>query len=473
MPSTRLSWIMLLMIFAPCTFGQDRGGREQRQIELYQEALRSAADQLSVSPTDPTAVDVAALGQYALAQLGRAANPAATDARDRFASGLYKSADRFSRKLAETLTNDVGRWIGSSDEAVLVFLSLDRDTVFYAPSQLDARGERLARAISVLEQYDVSVLGRFNIETNEAARQVLEDATWVLDQERRLVERLATITSYERDMPGGVDVSSLPTLRDAIDDYIGTVAARERLVEESARERERREALERRREMAAQSERERIDIELRRRQQLGRLSQTILEREYDLQVVTAEQQIQQRDSWIARELSDLQRKKTELELELAKRDEQIQALRNEIDVLSAKSAVRELPAEVRGLVRLLTAAGTWKPESRSPRTLVPNASYGVDPQSHSLSALVSVGALDPTPEGVYALYAVMANGSTDRPRYGGSWQVPDGGYGPDWSGVDITAAINQDRPLYDRVKKVQDALRKWGEELVEAGLLKP
>jgi hypothetical protein len=108
MPSTRLSWIMLLMIFAPCTFGQDRGGREQRQIELYQEALRSAADQLSVSPTDPTAVDVAALGQYALAQLGRAANPAATDARDRFASGLYKSADRFSRKLAETLTNDVG-----------------------------------------------------------------------------------------------------------------------------------------------------------------------------------------------------------------------------------------------------------------------------------------------------------------------------------------------------------------------------
>jgi hypothetical protein len=266
MPSTRLSWIMLLMIFAPCTFGQDRGGREQRQIELYQEALRSAADQLSVSPTDPTAVDVAALGQYALAQLGRAANPAATDARDRFASGLYKSADRFSRKLAETLTNDVGRWIGSSDEAVLVFLSLDRDTVFYAPSQLDARGERLARAISVLEQYDVSVLGRFNIETNEAARQVLEDATWVLDQERRLVERLATITSYERDMPGGVDVSSLPTLRDAIDDYIGTVAARERLVEESARERERREALERRREMAAQSERERIDIELRRRQ---------------------------------------------------------------------------------------------------------------------------------------------------------------------------------------------------------------
>jgi hypothetical protein len=143
-------------------------------------------------------------------------------------------------------------------------------------------------------------------------------------------------------------------------------------------------------EMAAQSERERIDIELRRRQQLGRLSQTILEREYDLQVVTAEQQIQQRDSWIARELSDLQRKKTELELELAKRDEQIQALRNEIDVLSAKSAVRELPAEVRGLVRLLTAAGTWKPESRSPRTLVPNASYGVDP-AISLALCVGVG----------------------------------------------------------------------------------
>lgn len=464
-------WLILAAVPAAA---QNRTDRESKQYELYQQARQILQDRLSLSPTDPNATDIAALGEFALMQLGRPGDPEATDPRDRGSSGLYELAGNFSRNLANVLTSDTGRWIGTNDEAILVFLSLDRDTVFYAGTQLNARAKRLERASAILNEYDAAALGRFNIEANEAAKQVLEDSAWVLLQETKLEERSATIKSFERSVPRDVDVSGLPTLREAIDHYIGSIAARERAVEESARERERREALERRRDIAATDERERIDIELRRIRDLGRLSQTILERDYDLKELGLEQEISDREGDIARQINDLKREKTELELELASRDEQIQVLQDQIDVLSAKTAIREMPAEIRGLLRLLTAPGTWKPERLGHRRLRGDASYGIDPQPHSLDALTGAGALDEGFEGVYALYVVMANDKTDRPKYGGSWLIGySGGRDPSWEGVDIEAEIHRDRALYDRVKKVHDALREWGDELVAQKILMP
>jgi len=466
--------VMLLLACAATSFAQSTVEREQRQLDLYREALRHVENQLSLSSTDPAATDVAALGEYALAQLGRPGDPTASDPRDRFDTGLYKATDRYSRLLADTLGDDAGRWIGTNDEAVLVFLSLNRDAVLYGDAQLDARAMRLGEMTSVLRDYDAATLGAFDIESNDAAERILEDATWTLDRQEEVERRIATINRFRQQVPEGADVDDLPTLATAIEQYIGTIAARERLVEESAREKERIAALERRRDQAASTERERIETELRRTRELSGISLSILERDFDLRVAEQQRELANREADIARELAEIEREKSELELELAKRNEQIQQLEEQLNVYEAKVAVRELDPEVRGLVRLLSAPGTWKPVINNEQQLLADAHYGVEPQPHSLSALTAAGVLDKSPHGAYRLYVVLANRFNDRPSYSGSWPVD---YYMDkyvrLYGVDPEDLARTDTVLYSKMQEIQDALREYGDALVEEGLLRP
>ena len=99
---------------------------------------------------------------------------------------------------------------------------------------------------------------------------------------------------------------------------------------------------------------------------------------------------------------------------------------------------------------------------------------------HSMAALSACGALDPTDEGIYALYAVMANTVNDRPPMTPHWDMNYRAHAHDqffgWPGIDIRAQFSKNtyaRELYTTMKELQGFLREWQDELVATGVFRP
>lgn len=188
--------------------------------------------------------------------------------------------------------------------------------------------------------------------------------------------------------------------------------------------------------------------------------------ESDMRALKAEYERAQQ-TWRERE--------TELRRELAAREDELAKVRGRL-------TLRELPPDVKARVRILAAPGIWKPQFRKPSHLEGHESVARYPQeqAHSLSALAAVGALDEGPQGIYALYAVLvAKGDTKRPRFNEVFRIHNDPTQTFW--VDLT--LNEMRTEFDqtperkreyeRLVAIQTALREYGDEFVQSGVLEP
>ncbi|MCA9289470.1 MAG: hypothetical protein KDA05_12840, partial [Phycisphaerales bacterium] len=368
---------------------------EQRWIDSYQEARRLTRNMVSLPSADPGAADLAAMGEYVLGILGAPANPTAESPSDRQPSGLYRRVLQLQRRMAELRSNDVGRWVGATDKGVVSFVGLEQQVVIYAPIQLDVRRDGLQRAVQRLKEYDPAELGAFDPESSEAARQVVQDCQWVLGCETELSGREAALRQWEDALPSGVDVSSYPTLQQAVDSYLGELAAREAQADQEPRYTQRVEALQRRRDQAAADERARIDIELQSLETLQAVARQVLAVQWGQRILEIQQEQAQAEATLLRGQADLREENEHLRLELATREETIASLQQEVDNYRARVAIRELPPDVRGHLGVALSRGAWRPVLAGTKYLRGDDSTydSLDPQPYSLQDLHAVGAL--------------------------------------------------------------------------------
>jgi len=166
-------------------------------------------------------------------------------------------------------------------------------------------------------------------------------------------------------------------------------------------------------------------------------------------------------------------------MELDAPTEDCTRLKAEVEELRVRAALKDLTPEVKARVSILASPGYWKPEmdTESPNLLKADAVYGDGdtPQPHSLTALKAIGALDDSTRGAYALFTVLAiKHDKERPRHPRTFNLA---YHRGWpeKEEERQSQLTKDdgaRKDWQFVKEVQEALREYGEELVDAGLLK-
>jgi hypothetical protein len=202
---------------------------------------------------------------------------------------------------------------------------------------------------------------------------------------------------------------------------------------------------------------------------MSKLTHALLDAEFQVDVERQLSRLQRTEEKSALIAKDRSKRTAELELALQKADKSIKSLRDQVELMKREQKIKQLPPEVLGRVRILTTPGTWRPELIKSCEFSPRAVYETK-QPHSLSALAAAGCLDESPNGLWALYLVLAlPGDTERPRFRSPvWPV-----GYNWNPYGILQVLENNRYAHKTLKAIQQTLRRHGEDLVKLGHLKP
>jgi hypothetical protein len=260
-----------------------------------------------------------------------------------------------------------------------------------------------------------------------------------------------------------------PTLGTALKARLGLVLAQAYAKEQSMIEELEVRVAERRAKGVAEAHAEKLMLKLAQERKMSKLTHALLDAEFQVDVERQLSRLQRTEEKSALIAKDRSKRTAELELALQKADKSIKSLRDQVELMKREQKIKQLPPEVLGRVRILTTPGTWRPELIKSCEFSPRAVYETK-QPHSLSALAAAGCLDESPNGLWALYLVLAlPGDTERPRFRSPvWPV-----GYNWNPYGILQVLENNRYAHKTLKAIQQTLRRHGEDLVKLGHLKP
>ena len=259
---------------------------------------------------------------------------------------------------------------------------------------------------------------------------------------------------------------SVRGLRDR--DFVGTHAQPSRASVASRQRPELRYAAERAQGIA-EARAARIELELEQKRKMGTLPRGVIEAEFQIDVQRELGRMQQAEDEARRIAADRERRTAELRLELQRTKSQVLDLERAMQTIQTETKLKALPPEVVGRVRLLSAPGFWKPHFLAPCHMDGQARYdSLEPVPHSLAALTAAGCLDETPDGLWALYVVLANHHDDkRPRM----LLTGWPSGLAWDPSATLKRLQDNPAAYKTLREVQQTLRVHGEDLVALGYL--
>ena len=252
--------------------------------------------------------------------------------------------------------------------------------------------------------------------------------------------------------------------------FLRRVKTREALLNEVEREAAQ-EKTEKLAEVTRQIRKDELDTQLNRIKQLAEQEALLVDTLHQREIAELSKQYEEEIAAMKREQAEMLAK---LEAYAAATD----SIRKRAEV---KQTLRKLPSNARTMVALLSAKGTWKPIKESYNDCIlrgASSHYGLDPQSHSLTALAACGALEDTPNGIYTLYAVMAaHSDTLRPRMKGGFRLNhNSSINTMWLKKNMMEELNSGqsaRNMVTKIRGIQKLLRDYGKELVAEGLLEP
>lgn len=384
---------------------------------------------------------------------------------------LEKRHNSLTQWMQSLLSNEDGKRLALNPTAGMQFLAYQEQPVFRL-SDLTAKKELLQSLRSFLQQTG-----------QQSATGYVPDATrvgqaddmylWARDRLGRIAEIEAWLKSTLAEVDLDANVAEAPTLQQAIDAYLvrrhqlwvdemtaGRLAAEQAAapqIAENARVVELERALfdaERlRREAMQQLEKERIDFERR-----------IRDREVTLQeqLAAAKRDYEERLAEIARRnrVAEAERGRRDVQADVRAREIEENARRLDL-VAQCQSAV------VQRDLKPFLAEGLWQPGDRE-------LNARIDRKPMSLSALRSVGALNPDVQGLQALLAVANTVGSDRAGMEGvlieakryrhmDTDRPKWSYNREWT--KLTSEQVQE------VRRIQSLLIELGEVMAEEGML--
>lgn len=206
--------------------------------------------------------------------------------------------------------------------------------------------------------------------------------------------------------------------------------------------------------------------------------------------IAAEKLLQDQREKFELELAEVAARQAELEKQLAEKALEVDKVTAEKEKMTKELAlaqeVRKMPADAKALVRILAAPGFWAPgevELGGQGALFVNMGNDrydrLEAGPHSLTKIAASGALANDARGYLTLYMVLAApGDKDRPRFKGP--IPVKGSNRSFNvrvpTDQISSIFTQNEStqnLLKQLKKIQDVVRLYGDELVAEGMLAP
>ena len=388
--------------------------------------------------------------------------------------GLVQAAAELESRLEAVRTSDLmGRWLGTLSEATLAWMAFPERE--FTPSKIESMVDTIQAAKKVLDPlFQVEEGARTGSRTHRAVGEAEKVLALVERVREEQVRRAAFFARYETEWAAVPEseralFTDKPTLAVALKARLGRL-----LAEAHAREQATLEELElryaaERAQGVAEARAARIELEIEQKRKMGMLTRGVIEAEFQIDVQRELGRMQQAEDEARRLAAERERRTAELRIELQRTKSQVLDLERVMQTIQTETKLQELPPEVIGRVRLLSAPGFWRPHFLAPCHMDHQARYdALEPVPHSLAALTAVGCLDETPDGIWALYVVLSNLHDDkRPRMLLTGWPPGLAWDPN-----ATLKRLQDNPAaYKTLREVQQTLRVHGDDLVALGYL--
>jgi hypothetical protein len=388
--------------------------------------------------------------------------------------GLVQTVAELESRLDAVRNSDLmGRWLGTLSEATLAWMAFPERE--FAPSKIAAMVDTIQAAKNGLEplfqvEEGARTGSRIHLAVGEAEK-VLALGDRAREEQ---VRRAAFLARYEAEWATVPDAeratfSDKPTLAVALKARLGRLLAEAHAREQATiEEMELRYAAERAQGVAS-ARAARIELEIEQKRKMSMLTRGVIEAEFQIDVQRELGRLQHAEDAASRLAAERERRTAELRLELQRTKSQVLDLERAMQTIQTETKLKALPPEVIGRVRLLSARGFWKPHFHAPCDMDPAARYeSLEPVPHSLAALTASGCLDETPDGMWALYVVLAN-----PRDNKRPRMIIAGWPPhlSWDPNDTLRRLQDNPAAYKTLREVQQTLRVHGEDLVALGYL--
>lgn len=386
---------------------------------------------------------------------------------------LFESLERRHASLTEwmqsLLTNEDGKRLALNPSAGMQFLAYQEQPVFRL-SDLTAKKELLQSLRDFLRESTAQSPAGY---VPDAARVAQADDMylWVRDRLGRVAEMEAWLKGTLADVDLDVDVSSAPTLQQAIDAYL--MRRHQMWIEQITAGR-----LEAEREAAPQIAENARFVEMERALFEAERLRAEAVQQLEKERIDFERRLREREVTLQEQLAAAKRDYEERLAEIARRDRIAAAERGRRDV-QADVAAREIEDEARRLdlvarcrsasvqrdLRPFLDHGVWQPGDRGPNERIESGPI-------SYSRLAAFGALNPDKEGLQLLLGVANANSSEVAVNRGTWvgrHIDDErtkwGYPMHWNRLT--------REQIQEISRVQKLLIELGPTLVEEGMLAP
>ncbi|MCS7466276.1 hypothetical protein NZK35_06255 [Stieleria sp. ICT_E10.1] len=381
----------------------------------------------------------------------------AMEARDRIAiptteangKDLLSLSRELQSKMREIESNDVGRYMATSDRSVAALIQFDTDTISISDGALKIRHDRLSKAIEALEDYQPSTQGVFDPETNPTAAIVEQEVSWINEMYERVISRLAIIATAEAEFDPTVDWSSYPTLQQAKRKVLAKMAVQLAAVETRAEQEALDQSAERRFQSVFDAKKNRFDTETDAMSRIAELSRLLMLKEFEVKE------------------AEFDVKEAKIEVEKAELRKQQTVASNEKRMIETESSLLTVDAGQERIKKYL----------QSPHVKRLLAPFCTDGWHHTGNALekgpmslkllsnhvAGVSPFEPSKSGL-RVFVDVAQGENDRPTWGiasiNAYMLP-------------ANFVNIDGEKVNPAVEAQRILREHGQLLIELGMLKP
>lgn len=389
-------------------------------------------------------------------------------------SALAAEHTSFQDRMEKLQTSDEGRLVAADTAAFWQVLSLQQRPVLH-PAEFASRqaaAEQLDEALKTFQQKGRATAGV--VPSLDAIAATEDLLTWTREKRLR-IDRMNRLIDHaiESHDTGDRSVNVLPTLAEAINEAIALQARRRAMITATAEEQARFDA-------EATVQRDAYDAallaELQRSEQRRMELEALLERERievqsDLRAIRAETAAMEAASIaeFEREMSELRAERDRLAAELRLMAAQEAAQTQAIDEQAEDTRLRSIAQspETAALLAPFLADGYWQPGDR-------RNEIGLELRPMSWSRLKSFGATHPTPDGLAQLIAVVntrgfagqaSGANTSRGGKHNDTMRPKLSLGTTFGQIDDAER--------EKLAEMQRLLRELGPTLVELGMLDP
>ena len=213
MSSLQKAILVLVFVFGPVQtmVGQNENDeRINKQLEFYHDAILNQQNLDVSSIGDPDTDQFIDIAEHAVSKLYTA-------------DGKSSELRSLARKLDDVLTdlsgNEVGKWIGTNEQTVRIFIGFDIDAPVISDRGIAKRVNRLRASVKSLKGFNATQ-GKFDPSSSAAVRAILIDADWVNKMHQKISSRLAAVEKMVKNFPQGQNFDASPTLAKAKSNFI-------------------------------------------------------------------------------------------------------------------------------------------------------------------------------------------------------------------------------------------------------------